>query len=205
MIDTYKTILNRSEGYYKDKGSKFLAFACPVNSEEEAKEILNQLKKEHHNARHHCYAWRLGTEEVTYRTNDDGEPSSTAGKPILGQLQSFGVTNVFIVVVRYFGGTLLGTSGLINAYKTAAAEALKNAEIITKTIEVQFKLHFTYRLMNDVMQIIKQENLNIVNTQFEIECDLVFSVRKSRAKQIGEKFNNFQGVEIKQSEEEKGC
>lgn len=198
MKVTYKTIAAKSEGYFKDKGSKFLAFAWPVCSEKETKEILDRLKKEHHNARHHCYAWRLGVDEITFRANDDGEPSSTAGKPILGQLLSFDVTNVFIVVVRYFGGTLLGTSGLINAYKTAAADALSNARIVTKTIEVKYKLHFTYPHMNDVMQIIKQENLNIVDTQFEIECDLFFTVRKSEAGRIEKIFQNYYGVEIEQ-------
>jgi uncharacterized YigZ family protein len=196
MEDTYKTISAKSEGYFKDKGSKFMAYAWPVSNEDEIKEILTEIKKEHHNARHHCYAWRLGTEEITWRANDDGEPSSTAGRPILGQLQSFDVTNVFIVVVRYFGGTLLGTSGLINAYKTAAAAALTNARIVTRTIEVKFKLHFTYPHMNDVMQIMKQENLNIVDTQFEIECDLYFSVRKSEAWRIEKIFQNYYGVGI---------
>jgi len=198
MEDTYKTISAKSEGYFKDKGSKFIAYAWPVSNEDEIKEILTEIKKEHHNARHHCYAWRLGTEEITWRANDDGEPSSTAGRPILGQLQSFDVTNVFIVVVRYFGGTLLGTSGLINAYKTAAADALSSARIVTKTIEVKYKLHFTYPHMNDVMQIIKQENLNIVDTQFEIECDLYFTVRKSEAGRIGKVFQNYYGVSIEQ-------
>ncbi len=200
MKDTYKTIAGKSEGYFKDRGSKFLAYAYPVNSEDETKPILEQLKKDHHNARHHCYAWRLGKEEITYRTNDDGEPSSTAGKPILGQLQSFDVTDIFLVVVRYFGGTLLGTSGLINAYKTAAADALNNAKIITKIIKETYKLHFTYPLMNDVMTIIKQENLNIVDTQFEIECDLIFSVRKSEAEQAEAIFQNFYGVEIEKAD-----
>lgn len=201
MKDTYKTIAKKSEGYFKDKGSKFLAYAFPVNSEEETKILLDQLKKEHHNARHHCYAWRLGKEEITFRANDDGEPSSTAGKPILGQLLSFDVTNVFLVVVRYFGGTLLGTSGLINAYKTAASDALSKAKIITRTIEFKYQLHFTYPLMNDVMTILKQENLNIIDTQFEIECDLVFAVRKSDSKRIHEIFRNFYGVEIKPIDE----
>src|SRR5690554_122122 len=129
MKDTYRTISKPSEGYYKDKGSRFLAYAYPVETEAETRELLMQLKKEHHSARHHCYAWRLGAENPAYRANDDGEPSSTAGRPILGQLLAYDVTNVFIVVVRYFGGTLLGTSGLINAYKAAAADALSNADI----------------------------------------------------------------------------
>lgn len=197
MEDTYKTIEKPSEGYFKDKGSKFFAYAYPVKNEEEVKEFLAQLKKEHHSARHHCYAWRLGTEIIQYRANDDGEPSSSAGKPILGQLQSFDVTNVLIVVVRYFGGTLLGVSGLINAYRTAAAEALKNAAISTKLIENNYELHFTYSELNDVMHIIKQENLNIISTQFEEKCSLVFSVRKSEALKIEQTFINFYGVEIK--------
>ncbi|RIH63478.1 YigZ family protein [Mariniphaga sediminis] len=196
MTDTYKTIKSKSEGSFKDKGSKFFAFVFPVKNEEEVKELLTQIKKEHHSARHHCYAWRLGTEDILFRANDDGEPSSTAGKPILGQLQSFEVTNVFLVVVRYFGGTLLGTSGLINAYRTAAAEALKNADIVTRIIEENFRLKFTYKEMNDVMQIVKQENLHITDTRFELDCQLNFSVRKSEASRIEELFRNFYGVEI---------
>ncbi|MCG6187632.1 IMPACT family protein [Maribellus maritimus] len=200
MEDTYKTIGNSNEGYFKDKGSKFLSYAFPVHSEEEIKEHLNRLKKEHHSARHHCYAWRLGTEEITFRANDDGEPSSTAGKPILGQLQSFEVTNILIVVVRYFGGTLLGVSGLINAYKSAAADVLSKTKIVTKTIERRYQLHFNYPVLNDVMNIIKQENFTILNTKFEIDCLLDFSVRKSEAEKAEQIFRNFYGVEIKKTE-----
>ena len=200
MIDTFKTIETESVGNFKDKGSKFQAFLYPVNDEDEIKQILTRLKKEHHSARHHCYAWRLGTEDITFRVNDDGEPSSTAGKPILGQLQNFGVTQVLLVVVRYFGGTLLGVSGLINAYRNAAADALKNAKIIEKIIENEFFLYFTYKELNDVMQIIKQENLTIFQTWFEEKCRLLFSVRKSETEKIVQIFHHFYGVEIRKKE-----
>ncbi len=194
-MDTYKTIKNKSEGLFKDKGSKFLAYAYPVETKDEIKEILSLLKKEHHSARHHCYAWRLGTEEITFRANDDGEPSSTAGKPILGQLLSYELTNTLIVVVRYFGGTLLGTGGLINAYRSAAEDAIKNAKIETCLIEDKFTLKFTYEHMNDVMQIIKQENLKITDTRFELKCELDFLVRKSQSGRIKKTFCKIYGVE----------
>ena len=200
-MDTYKTIDSKSEGYFRDKGSRFLAFAYPVKSEEDISEILASLKKEYHNARHHCYAWRLGTEVITFRANDDGEPSSTAGKPILGQLLSNELTNILVVVVRYFGGTLLGTGGLINAYRTATADAISNAKIITGIIEEKYKLKFSYNEMNDVMQIIKQENLNVLNTRFELDCELDFSVRKSESVRIREVFEKFYGVDIEYLDE----
>ena len=200
MIDTYKTIEKVSEGYFKDKGSKFLAFLYPVKTEDEIRQILVQIKKDHHSARHHCYAWRLGTENITFRANDDGEPSSTAGKPILGQLQSFGVTQALLVVVRYFGGTLLGVSGLISAYRNAAADALNNAQIVERIVENEYFLDFTYKELNDVMQILKQENLSIHQTWFEEDCRLLFSVRKSEVEKIEQIFHNFYGVEIKKKE-----
>ncbi len=200
-MDTYKTIDSKSEGYFRDKGSRFLAFAYPVQNEEDISEILASLKKEYHNARHHCYAWRLGTEVITFRANDDGEPSSTAGKPILGQLLSNELTNILVVVVRYFGGTLLGTGGLINAYRTATADAISNAKIITGFIEDKYKLKFSYKEMNDVMQIIKQENLNVLNTRFELDCELDFSVRKSESVRIREVFEKFYGVDIEYLDE----
>lgn len=196
MIDTFNTIETKSQGYFKDKGSKFLAFLYPVTDEDEIKQILSLLKKEHHSARHHCYAWRLGTESIHYRANDDGEPSSTAGKPILGQLQSFEVTQVLLVVVRYFGGTLLGVNGLINAYRAAAADALKNAQIVKKIIEQQYFLDFTYNELNEVMQIIKQENLKIIQTWFEEKCRLCFSVRKSEAEKVEQLFKNYYSIKI---------
>lgn len=200
MDDTYQTIEQESHGYFKDKGSKFYAFAFPVKSENEVKEILIRLRKEHHSARHHCYAWRLGTEEITFRANDDGEPSSTAGKPILGQLQSFEVTNILIVVIRYFGGTLLGVSGLINAYRNAAADALNNAVIKQMIIEREVILDFTYNELAEVMNIIKHENLNVINTRFEEKCNLIFSVRKSEFEKVIKIFKNIYGVILKNHE-----
>jgi len=195
--DTYRTIKSQSKGYYKAKGSKFIAYAFPVKTENEIKDILSQLKKEHHSARHHCFAWRLGTETITWRANDDGEPSSTAGKPILGQLQRFGLTRVLLVVVRYFGGTLLGTGGLIQAYRSAAADALAKAQIVKKIIAVQYRLLFTYQQMNEVMRIVEQENLNVDETRFEMNCELTLSVRKSKAEKTEKMFTRIPGVKIK--------
>lgn len=196
MSDIYKTIEKESTGYFKDKGSKFYAYAYPLSNEDEVKSIITKLKKEHHSARHHCYAWRLGTEEIRTRANDDGEPSSTAGKPILGQLQSFEVSNILVVVVRYFGGTLLGVSGLINAYRNATIEALHNANIQTKIIEINYELQFEYPMLNPVMNTLKKEALNIVNTDFQESCKLVFSVRKTEAKKAFKTFSNLYGVTI---------
>ncbi len=195
-MDTYKTISAKSEGLFKDKGSKFIAFAFPVTAETEIKELLVQVRKEHHSARHLCYAWRLGTENPVFRMHDGGEPSSTAGKPILGQLISFDVTNVLLIVVRYFGGVLLGTGGLINAYRSASADALNNAEIITNIIEIRYRLKFTYKELNDVMQVVKQENLSVVETVFEVDCQLDFTVRKSESARIFNFFNQMYPVEI---------
>ena len=166
MKDTYKTIREESHGEFRDRGSKFLAYAFPVFNSEEWQEHLNQVKKLHPKGRHHCYAYRLGLDKNNFRANDDGEPSGTAGRPILGQIDSFELTNVFIVVVRYFGGTLLGTSGLINAYRESAANALRNAEIIEKTQEDIYRLTFEYFLMSDVMNSVKKLSLEIVRQDF---------------------------------------
>ncbi|WP_163323714.1 IMPACT family protein [Draconibacterium mangrovi] len=197
MDDQYKTIETPSTGYFKDKGSKFYSYAYPLKDEEEVKELIASLKKEHHSARHHCYAWRLGTEEIRTRANDDGEPSSTAGKPILGQLQSYEVTNILVVVVRYFGGTLLGVSGLINAYREATVEALNNAEIISKLIEIQYELKFEYDMLNTVMNKLKQDNYDIVSTDFQESCRLIFKTRKSEHERAFQSFNEIYGIEIK--------
>ena len=197
MKDTYKTLAGPSEGIFKDKGSKFIAYAFPVTGEEEVKTILEKIRKEHHKARHHCYAWRIGTGEITCRANDDGEPSSTAGKPILGQLLSNELTNILVVVVRYFGGTLLGVSGLINAYKNATAEAIRKNKILVKKIETTFEIRFAYPLLNEVMQIIKSENINPVFSDFKESCLIRFTVRKGEAKRIESIFTRLYGVDIK--------
>ncbi|WP_320113188.1 YigZ family protein [Draconibacterium orientale] len=197
MDDQYKTIETPSTGYFKDKGSKFYSYAYPLKDEEEVKELVAALKKEHHSARHHCYAWRLGTEEIRTRANDDGEPSSTAGKPILGQLQSYELTNILVVVVRYFGGTLLGVSGLINAYRQATVEALNNADILSKLVEIQYELKFEYALLNTVMNKLKQDNYDIVTTDFQESCRLIFKTRKSEAEKAFQSFNEIYGIEIK--------
>ncbi len=198
ISDSFNTIEKESKGYFKDKGSKFYSFAFPLQNEEKVKDIIAGLKKKHHGARHFCYAWRLGTENIRFRANDDGEPSSTAGKPILGQLQSFDITNILIVVVRYFGGTLLGVSGLINAYKNAAIDVLKNAKILIKVIETRYKVSFTYNEMNEVMHLIKQENYTIVNTDFMENCSLIFSVRKSESENAKRLFNELYKVQLKE-------
>lgn len=194
--DTYKTISRNSEGVFKDKGSKFISYAFPVTNEEEIKTILQEIKKTHHSARHHCYAWRIGTGKITYRANDDGEPSSTAGKPILGQLLSFSLTNTLVVVVRYFGGTLLGVSGLINAYKSAAADALYNAEIVEKTIEEEFELTFSYHELNEVMQRINKEKLSPVTTDFGEHCLIRLRIRKTDASRVEKAFMEIYNVKV---------
>lgn len=196
--DTYNTIPHPSEGYFKDKGSKFYAYLYPVSDEEEIREILQKIKKEHYSARHHCYAWRLGQEEPRFRANDDGEPSSTAGKPILGQLVIHDLTNVLCVVVRYFGGTLLGVSGLINAYRQSAAEAISAATIETRLIESTFELRFSYNELNTVMQIIKNENLNQTKTEMMESCMIRFTVRKSEAVRVSKLFDDIYGITVKE-------
>lgn len=177
--DTFRTLSAPAEGIYKEKGSKFLAFAFPVTTTEQVKQHVDKLKKEYFDARHHCYAYILGANKDAYRLNDDGEPSGTGGRPIYGQLLSADLTNVLIVVVRYFGGILLGASGLANAYKAAARDAIENASIVEKTVDVSYRLQFEYVLMNDVMRVIKDFSLVPQNQQFNLDCSLEVSVRKS--------------------------
>lgn len=195
--DTYKTIAAPSEGIFKDRGSKFIAYAFPVTNEEAVKNHLAELRKEHFSARHHCYAFRLGPDKQHFRANDDGEPSGTAGKPILGQIQSNDLTNVLIVVVRYFGGTLLGVSGLIAAYRGAAADAVANANIIEKQVKEVYELHFPYDAMNAVMKILKDENLEQWAQDFQLACTLRFSVRKNDADRVTESLSKIAGTKTK--------
>lgn len=195
--DKYKTIQAASEGIYKEKGSKFIAYAYPIESEEETKEIIDSLKRQYYDARHHCFAWQLGMDGMNFRTNDDGEPSGTAGKPIHGQILSHELTNILIVVVRYFGGTKLGTSGLIQAYREAAADAIANAEIITKTIDNCYTILFEYADMNDVMRIIKEEEPNIHHQKFDLNCEIELSIRQSRSDAIMGRFSKVESLKIK--------
>ncbi len=180
MTDQYKTISAPSEGQFKDRGSKFFAYAFPCYLEEDWQEALEAVKKEHFKARHHCFAYRIGLDNNNFRTNDDGEPSGTAGRPILGQIDSFGLTNVFVVVVRYFGGTKLGTSGLINAYKMATIEAFDAATIIEKTVEDIYRIKFDYGLMSDVMNGVKKLDLEMMSQDFGNEASIEISIAQSQ-------------------------
>ena len=202
--DTYKTIVKpNDEVLFKDKNSKFFGYAFPVKNEDEVKAHIEDLKKQHHSARHWCYAYQIGFEEpdLIYRANDDGEPNNSAGMPIYGQIQSFEVTNVLIVVVRYFGGVKLGVGGLINAYKTTAQMALEACKIVTKTINVDFVITFDYKNMNKVMRVIKEKNLNITNQKLELDCQITISVRKKDASTIASIFENIYEVKIKELED----
>ena len=199
MKDTYNTIaFSSEETLFKEKNSKFFGYAIPVTSEEDVKENLERLRKEHFSARHWCYAYQIGTEKIQYRANDDGEPNNSAGMPIYGQIQSFGVTNILVVVVRYFGGVKLGVGGLITAYKTSAQMALEAAEIIEKTIDVHFEVHFDYKNMNKVMRVIKEKNLTLISQKMEESCAIEIATRKKNAKSI---FDIFEGIfEVKLEE-----
>jgi uncharacterized YigZ family protein len=196
--DTYKSITKPSkEVLFKDKNSKFYGYAFPVSSEDDIKVQIEKLKKQHHSARHWCYAYQIGTETISYRANDDGEPNNSAGMPIYGQIQSFDVTNVLIVVVRYFGGVKLGVGGLINAYKTSAQLALESSKIVTRTINMDYLIAFDYKNMNKVMRVIKEKQINIINQKLELDCQIHISVRKKEAKSIFEIFEQLFEVEIR--------
>ena len=187
--DSYKSISSLSKGLYKDKGSKFLSFAYPVENEAAAKIIIDSLRKEYFDARHHCWAYRLGRLGEKWRANDDGEPSSTAGKPILGQILSNGLSDILIVVVRYFGGTLLGTSGLIQAYKEASADAIANAEIIEKIECSTYEVSFDFEQMNSVMKVLKELGLSPADQMFDNRCTMKVKVRLNKERQFNEMMN----------------
>lgn len=184
MKDSYKTIQGTGEGYYTEKRSKFLAFAHHVESAEEVKKIVDGYRKKYYDARHCCYAYMLGADRSAYRANDDGEPSSTAGKPILGQINSKELTNILICVVRYYGGVNLGTEGLIVAYRTAAADAIAHCEIVERLVEEEVTFSFSYPMMNGVMRVVKDMDARIVAQKFELSCEVVLSIRKSLAGEL---------------------
>lgn len=194
---TYKTIEKPTQAEFKDRGSKFLAYSFSVNSTEDVKQHLQLLKKAHPKAVHHCYAYRLGTDGLQYRANDDGEPSGSAGRPILGQIDSAGLTNILVVVVRYFGGTLLGVPGLINAYKTATTECLSLGVTIEKNIEYLVTVDFDYSLMNEVMQVLKQNDVSIYKQEMQLFCVFEIGIPLSQKDTALQKLNDIHGVEIK--------
>ncbi|MCK9163705.1 MAG: YigZ family protein [Bacteroidales bacterium] len=194
--DTYLTIEEKSQGLYKEKGSKFISFAFPVRDMEEIKDIIKDIKKEYFDARHHCYAYILGQDKSIFRMNDDGEPSSTGGKPIYGQLLSKDLTNVLVVVIRYFGGVKLGVGGLIQAYKLAALDALDNAMIIERTVDEVYGISFNYSLMNDVMRVMKENDLKQINHRFEIDCYMEFVIRKSFSIKVIDSLSKIEGIGI---------
>ncbi|HEV7347586.1 YigZ family protein [Telluribacter sp.] len=199
--DSYRTIQEATEGLFKDRGSKFLAFVYPIRSEQEAKDYLAQLRDLHPKANHHCYAYRLGLDPAGsrnhYRANEDGEPSGSAGRPILNTLYSQDLTNILVVVVRYFGGTLLGVPGLINAYKSATEEALAQAVVVTKYICDEYEILFPYEAMNDVMRVVKSNNLEVTEQLFEMDCRLLVLVRKTALNQVVPALEEIEKVKIR--------
>ena len=192
--DTYKTIKSPAEGIYKEKGSRFVSIAIPVSDQEKIKLIIDKIKKEHHEARHHCFAYMIGHERNIWRINDDGEPSGTAGRPILGQINSFELTNILIVVSRYFGGTLLGVSGLINAYRSAAASAIQNAEVLEKTLQEYYEITYPYISMNDVMRILKEENVGQSGQIFDLECRILLNFRTNLKEKVLSRLSRIDGL-----------
>jgi uncharacterized YigZ family protein len=194
--DEYKTISQPAKGSFRDKGSRFLAFLYPVQSETEIKTLLEQLRKQYYDATHHCYAWILGFDKSALRINDDGEPSGTAGRPIYGQLLSHDLTNILAVVIRYYGGTKLGVPGLIHAYKTTTQEAILQADIITRIVKEHYQISYPYELMNDVMKIIKDESLEVINNEFGMKCVIRLAIRHSEADRVKGKFRKLNQLEI---------
>ena len=198
MKDTYKTIESPSqETLFKEKGSKFFGYAFPISKEEEVKSFLEQLKQQHPTAGHYCYAWQLGEETIRFRANDDGEPNNSAGQPIYGQIQSFGLTNVLVVAVRYFGGTKLGVGGLIQAYKYSSQITLEGVTVVERTIDVSYLLTFDYPIMNKVMRIVKEKNIHILEQDLGINCVYRIAIRKSEVEEVMARFESLYELEIK--------
>ena len=196
--DTFKTIAAPAEGTYSEKRSKFLAFAIPVRTQDEVKELVKEYQKKYYDARHACYAYMLGHERKDFRANDNGEPSGTAGKPILGQINSNELTDILIIVVRYFGGIKLGTSGLIGAYKTAAADAIANATIIEKTVDDDVTVFFEYPFLNDVMRIVKEEEPQVVEQVFEMDCKMTLRIRRSKMGRLRSRLEKVETARIQE-------
>jgi len=194
--DQYHTIEKTAEGLFRDKGSRFISFAVPVTTETEVKEQLDQLRKKYHDATHHCYAFVLGSEKSAWRINDDGEPSGTAGRPIYGAIQSADLTNILVVVVRYYGGVKLGVPGLINAYKTAAKEAIGMATVISKTVMETYRIDYPYDLMNDVMKILKDEGTTVISTEFGMTCVIEFAVRRNNSNKVTDRFCRLSSLRV---------
>ena len=197
-MDSYKTIKSLSEGYYTEKRSRFLSFAIPVRTADEVKEYVQEYRKKYYDSRHVCWAYMLGTERDTFRSNDDGEPSSTAGKPILGQINSNELTDILIIVVRYYGGIELGTSGLIVAYRTAAAEAIAAAGIEERTIDVEMTVIFEYPFLNGIMRIVKEEQPEVVSQKFEMTCEMTLRIRKNLSERLKERILKVETAYIKE-------
>jgi len=198
VIDSYKTLSEASEGIYKEKGSKFIAFAIPVKTEEEIKVELDLIRKKYHDARHHCYAWTLGADRSRFRANDDGEPSNSAGKPILGRLDAHGLSQLLIVVIRYFGGIKLGVGGLINAYRSAAEDAILNGKIIDRKMKMYFEIHFQYDKMNEIMQLVKNSNLDQLEHDFALDCKMKLACPNGNFSELKNVLLAIDNVEVKE-------
>lgn len=196
MVDNYNTLANRSEGMYREKGSKFIALAFPVGSVDEIKDILTQLRKKYYDARHVCYAYMLGPERIEFRASDDGEPSGTAGRPILGQINSRQLTDVLVVVVRYFGGVLLGTGGLITAYREAAADALDHATVVERQVETALTIYFEYPMMNEVLRRIREHNARLIAQELKMECTLQVLTGLAASEILKNQLEKLEGVKV---------
>lgn len=203
--DTFRTLAGPTTGEFRDRGSKFLAFAYPISSEADARTYLDALRTQHPKAVHHCYAYRLGIDRNNYRANDDGEPSGSAGRPILNVLYSREMTNVLVVVVRYFGGTLLGVPGLINAYKTATIAALDEAEVMEKTVNEIYQVRYPFEQMNDVMRLVKEQQLTVLKQDYDTACILDIEIRKSLVNTVLERLGKLEGVEVQPQPQPLSC